>query len=103
MTESSGPPGHSAFTLPEDLAAGLRGSRARGTPLDALATPGRPILEDLSALPSDATYLATRGTAGALDRLGRARKLRALWASPVSDALLRALPRLPRLRAVYLG
>ena len=53
-------------------------------------------------LPADAVFVATRGTAANLDRLATAACIEAVWASPVTSALLRILSRVPRLRAVYL-
>jgi hypothetical protein len=92
----------SAFDLYPRLASNLQAANEQGSQLYALVVPDAPILDDLSALPADATFVATRGTAARLDRLGATLGLVAVWANPASDELIRVLAGLPRLRAVYL-
>lgn len=80
----------------------MRESGDEPRPLHELIRPRRPIQDDLSALPADAIFVATRGTAANLERLAEATRIEVVWASPVTQALLDILTRLPRLRAVYL-
>ncbi|HUF28910.1 MAG TPA: hypothetical protein VMM18_18155 [Gemmatimonadaceae bacterium] len=94
---------HAAFHVPDRLAAALRSSAAHGTPAYALLALERPIVEDLVSVPDDATFLATRGTARAVERIGEHARLTTLWAHPATNALVRQLPRLSQLRALYLG
>lgn len=94
---------HAAFRVPDRLAAALRSSAAHGTPPYALLSPERPVVDDLSALPTDATFLATRGTARGLERIGECPALATAWAHPVTGALVHQLARLGELRALYLG
>ncbi len=84
------------------LEQGLSHSAATGTPLFPLVVPERTIVEDLSELPLEARFVATRGTAKALSRLSSAVNLEALWANPASAELLNQISRLPNLRAVLL-
>lgn len=94
---------HAAFRLPDRLAAALRSSAAHGTPPYALISPDRPVIDDLASLPLEATFLATRGTARHLERIGDCTSLSALWSHPASEALVRQIARLGDLRALYLG
>lgn len=94
--------GLSDFTFSDELLRGFRESADEPRPLVELVVPRKPIHDDLSALPADAVFVATRGTAAHLERLATGTRIEAVWASPVTPALLRILARLPRLRAVYL-
>ena len=94
---------HAAFHVPDRLAAALRSSAAHGTPPYALLAPERPVVDDLSMLPSDATFIATRGTARGLERIGDCPTLVTAWAHPVTAPLVHQLARLGDLRALYLG
>ena len=94
---------HAAFHVPDRLAAALRSAAAHGTPPYALLSPERPVVDDLSVLPSDATFVATRGTARGLERIGHCPALVTAWAHPVTTALVHQLARLGELRALYLG
>ena len=94
---------HAAFRVPDRLAAALRSAAAHGTPPYALLAPERPVVDDLSHLPSDATFIATRGTARGLERIGDCPALVTAWAHPVTDPLVQQLSRLGGLRALYLG
>jgi hypothetical protein len=89
------------FTPSPPLAGGLARAADDGRPLYELVVPRRPIVEDLRAVPADATFVATRGTAGALDRLGELDRLVALWANPATPELFRACAAAPSLRALY--
>lgn len=94
---------HAAFHVSDRLAAALRSSAAHGTPPYALLNPERPVLEDLNTVPEDATFLAIRGTARAPERLGGLPRLATLWMHPATDGMLQHVPRLPDLRALYIG
>lgn len=93
--------------IPEDfcpspeLAAALSRDAADGRPLYELVVPRRTIFEDLTSVPPDATFLATRGTARRLERIAELPQLEALWANPASLELLRAGAQAPALRAIY--
>jgi len=91
------------FTFSDELADGLHAIAAEPRPLYELVVPRRPIHETLAALPADAVFVATRGTAAHLDRLATAPGLEVVWADPITPDLLRVLARVPRLRAVYVN
>lgn len=86
-----------------DLAAALQRSPDDGRPLYELIVPRRPVFDDLTAAPPSASFIATRGTAKGLERIGELRELEALWANPASAQLFRACARAPRLRAIYVA
>ena len=90
-----------AFTPSPEIAAALARSGDDGRPLYELRVPKRDIVEDLSDVPSDATFIATRGTAKKIARVGELARLEALWASPASPALFEACARAPSLRAIH--
>lgn len=92
----------SDFTLTERHRSGLRAADAGERPPFELTTAGRPLCEDLAALPEDAEYVATRGKAKGLARLSVAPDLVALWATGVTPALVRSLSAARRLRALSL-
>ena len=92
----------SDFTLTERHRSGLRAADAGERPPFELTTAGRPLCEDLAALPEDAEYVATRGNAAGLARLPVAPHIFALWATAVTPALVRTLPTIPGLRALSL-
>lgn len=94
---------HAAFHASDRLASALRSAAAHGTPAYALLSPERPIIEDLATVPPDATFLATRGTARTPDRIGDLTRLQTVWIHPASDAIVRQIPRLSELRALYVG
>jgi hypothetical protein len=94
---------HAAFHVPDRLASALRSAAAHGTPAYALLSPERPVIEDLTTVPADATFLATRGSAHAPERLGELSQLRALWLHPATTEVVQQIPRLPELRALYVG
>lgn len=89
------------FTPSPKLAAGLERSADDGRPLYELVVPRRPIVDDLSLVPDDATFVATRGTARHLTRLRTLERLEALWANPATPALFEACAQAPALRALY--
>jgi hypothetical protein len=89
------------FTPSPKLAAALERDADDGRPLYALVVPRRPIVDDLSVVPDDATFVATRGTARHLGRLRELEHLVALWANPASPALFEACAQAPALRAIY--
>jgi hypothetical protein len=89
------------FTFYDRLITGFAEAADGGRPLYELAAPNRPLVEDLSDLPPDATFVRTAGTPRSLKRLEAADQLVAVWASSPSPELLRVIARLPRLRAVY--
>jgi hypothetical protein len=89
------------FSPSPELAEALTRDASDGRPLYELVVPRRPIVEDLALVPSDATFVATRGTARNLERLAELHRLEALWANPASPELLRLCARAPALRAVY--
>jgi len=84
------------------LADGLARSASEGRPLYELVVPRRPIYDDLSGVPADAQFLATRGTAHSLSRLAELEHLSAVWANPASERLFEACARAPALRALYI-
>ncbi len=90
-----------AFTFYDRLITGFAEVADGGRPLYELAAPKRPLVNDLSGLPPDATFLRTADTPTSLGRLEAATHLVAAWASSPSPALLEVIARLPRLRAVY--
>ena len=94
---------HAAFHASDRLASALRSAAAHGTPAYALLSPERPVIEDLAGVPADATFLATRGTARLADRIGELARLQTVWIHPASDAMVRQIPRLSDLRALYVG
>ena len=83
------------------LAAGLARPASNGRPLYELVVPRRPIHDDLSMVPADAQFLATRGTAQPLARLAELEQLTAVWANPATERLFEACARAPSLRALY--
>lgn len=91
----------SDFLPSPELSDGLTRPASDGRPLYELVVPRRPIVEDVSFVPSDAEFLATRGTAKALPRIAALERLVALWANPASPELLRACAGAPRLQALY--
>jgi hypothetical protein len=84
-----------------ELALGLARPSSQGRPLYELVVPRRPICEDLSAVTADAEFLATRGTAVSIARLGELAHLEAMWANPATHQLFEACARAPALRAIY--
>lgn len=90
------------FTPSPKLAEGLARASDDGRPLFELVVPRRAIVEDVGVVPADATFVATRGTARALGRLGALEQLVALWANPATPELFRACATAPRLRALYI-
>ncbi|MGH7625946.1 MAG: hypothetical protein ACREOJ_11615 [Gemmatimonadaceae bacterium] len=89
------------FAPSASLAAALARSPDDGRPLHELVVPRCQIIDDLGDVPSTATYLATRGTAKEISRVGQLSRLEALWANPASLALFEACARAPSLRAIY--
>jgi hypothetical protein len=89
------------FRPSPELATGLARSASEGRPLHELVMPRRQIFEDLSAVPTDAEFLATRGTAKSLARLAELHHLTALWASPATEQLFETCARAPAIRALY--
>jgi hypothetical protein len=89
------------FRPSPELAIGLARSASDGRQLFELVMPRRPIWDDLSAIPADAEFVATRGTAKSLARLAELQHLSALWANPATEQLFEACARAPALRALY--
>ena len=89
------------FRPSPELATGLARPASDGRPLYELAMPRRPVYDDLTAIPANAEFVATRGTATSLSRLAELDRLTALWANPASNALFEACGRAPALRALY--
>lgn len=52
-------------------------------------------------MPSNATFIATRGTAAQLGGIAKLNQLQALWSNPASPELFRVCAQAPALRAVY--
>jgi hypothetical protein len=92
----------SDFAFSDDLVRGLRESSVEPRPLLELVRPRRTIQDDLSTLPADAVFVATRGTAANLERLAEATSMEVVWATRITPALIGILARLPRVRALYL-
>src|SRR5438552_5389282 len=69
-----------AFTFYDRLITGFAEVVNGGRPLYELAAPNRPLVEDLSELPADATFLRTIGTPRSLERLAAADRLTAVCA-----------------------
>jgi hypothetical protein len=84
-----------------ELALGLARPTSEGRPLYELVMPRRPICEELSVVPADAEFVATRGTADSMSRLGELAHLEALWANPATNELFEACARAPALRAIH--
>lgn len=91
---------HDAFSIAPRLAESLLRADD-GRPPYELAAPDRPVADDVDLIPADAAFVAIRGTATSLSRLGELRQLIALWANPASPALFRACAESPSLRALY--
>jgi len=91
------------FAISPRLAAGLRSAAADGRPPYELALADGPLVEDVSDVPPDAEYVATRGTAANVPRVGHLEQLTALWADPATPALFSACATAPRLRALYVS
>lgn len=91
------------FSPSPTLALGLARAAEGGRPLYELVVPRREIIEDVNDAPLDATFLATRGTANAIDRLAELPNLQALWANPATPELFHACARAPALRALYVS
>ena len=89
------------FAPSPELAQALRRDARDGRPIYELVVPRRPIVDDLAAVPMDATFVATRGTARHLERIATVDPLQALWASPASAELFRVCAQAPALRALY--
>jgi len=89
------------FSPSPELASALRRDAGDGRPLYELVVPRRPIFEDVSLAPPDATFIATRGTAAHVAKIPELDELEALWANPASPELFRACAKAPRLRAIY--
>lgn len=92
----------SDFTLTDRHRDGLRAADAGERPPFELTTAGRPLSDDLAALPADAEYVAMTGKTKSLSRLAGAPDLMAVWATGPTPALVRALATVPRLRALSL-
>jgi hypothetical protein len=92
---------HEDYQPSPELALGLARPSSEGRPLYELVVPRRPICEDLSTVPANAAFLATRGTADSIARLGELAHLEALWANPATHRLFEACARAPALRAIY--
>lgn len=92
----------SDFAFSDELIRGFQECARAPRPLRELVVPRRPIQDDLSALPTDAKFVATHGKATNTEYLAAARSLEAVWVSRPTSALLRTLTELPYLRAVYL-
>ena len=90
-----------SFQPSPELAQGLARLASEGLPLYELVVPRRPIRDDLSGIPGDAAFVATRGTAKSLHRLADLHELIAIWASPATSELFEACARSPMLRAIY--
>jgi hypothetical protein len=89
------------FAPSPELAQALRRDARDGRPIYELVVPRRPIVDDLAAVPMDATFVATRGTARHLERIATLDPLQALWANPASAELFRVCAQAPALRALY--
>lgn len=94
---------HDDFTPSPTLATGLARSSESGRPLYELVVPRRRIVDDLEEVPSTAAFLATRGTASGVERVGSLTRLQALWANPASTELFKACAQAPALRAIYVA
>lgn len=91
------------FSVYPALAEGLSRSSEDGRRLTELLVRKRPIVDDLSVVPDDAEFVATRGDARGIDRLAELENLVAVWASPASISLFQACAKASGLRALYAG
>ena len=89
------------FTPSAELAPALRRDADDGRPIYEMVVPRRPIIEDIAAVPPNATFLATRGTAAQLGKIANLDLLQALWSNPASPELFRVCAEAPALRAIY--
>lgn len=86
------------FHAPAAFVAALAPESPRLTFPALGATP----LDDVGVAPPDAEFLALRGNAAHIDSLPAFPALWMVWAAGLTDALVQALARMPRLRALWL-
>src|SRR5258708_39448915 len=92
---------NSDFSLPSALVEAFRHPESEGRPPWQLVTRKSEIVDDVSKVPDDAEYVATKGNAKNVDRLGELSQLVALWAHIPTSEFFRASARAPHLRALY--